>query len=393
MPVNSEKKIRVAMVAPMFPLDGRVVDGGVSGVSLYLCRALAQRPDVELTVIRPCTPPAHKGLFAVDGIRCEFLSRPAWHPHLYHILRSVRLQIAEALARIAPDVVHEQGHTMVAELPHPVVHTIHGIAERDIVLRGSRLTAGIRGLILGFLSRRSRCGLANVIAISPYVRGFLGDPAQQRVWDIANPIDDRFFVVARRPQPGTVFSASRMSALKNVQGLIRAFAESQAAIGGGELRLAGSGQDSEYGRECRRLAGELGVAERVKFLGVLPVDQVCAELARASVFALASVQENAPLSIAEAMAAGVPVLATGVGGVPWMVADGQAGRVVPPGDSAALCAGLCDLLATDALARMGACARDIAKRRFFALSVAEQTVLAYREILAEQASRKLGSIK
>jgi glycosyltransferase involved in cell wall biosynthesis len=122
------------------------------------------------------------------------------------------------------------------------------------------------------------------------------------------------------------------------------------------LRLAGGG--AERDRLATR-AAELGLAGRVEFLGAVAGAEHLWAAAQFGV--LASFQEGLPNAVLEAMASGVPVVATAVGGVPELVDDGVTGLVVPPGDPAAL-AGAIDALAGDAAlrVRLGAAARQAA---------------------------------
>jgi glycosyltransferase involved in cell wall biosynthesis len=97
-----------------------------------------------------------------------------------------------------------------------------------------------------------------------------------------------------------------------------------------------------------RQAAERGVARRVHFLGVRA--DVAQVLAAADLFALASDWEGTPLAVMEAMAAGLPVVATAVGGVPELVVAGESGVLTPAGDAPAL-AGALARLAGDAALR------------------------------------------
>lgn len=93
--------------------------------------------------------------------------------------------------------------------------------------------------------------------------------------------------------------------------------------------------DGELRDSLRNYASELGIAERVRFLGwrkdMVPV------YAGLDLLALTSDNEGTPVALIEGMAAGVPVVATDVGGVPDVVRNGTSGRLVPAGDSSALC--------------------------------------------------------
>lgn len=127
-----------------------------------------------------------------------------------------------------------------------------------------------------------------------------------------------------------------------------------------ELVIAGEGL-------CRPAleaqARELGIAARVTFLGHR--DDVANVLAPADVFVLPSRSEALPNSIMEAMASGLPVVASAVGGIPELVRDGQTGRLVPPGDASALADAILDLLDhPDRLAEFGRAGRKAMERTF-----------------------------
>ena len=119
------------------------------------------------------------------------------------------------------------------------------------------------------------------------------------------------------------------------------------------LELVGDGPERD--RIVRR-ARERGVAERVSLLGARSSEEVRATLAGARAFALPSVRlpsgrmEGIPVALMEAMASGVPVVATRLSGIPELVEDGVTGLLVEPHDPERLAAALERLLADDALA-------------------------------------------
>ena len=93
-----------------------------------------------------------------------------------------------------------------------------------------------------------------------------------------------------------------------------------------------------------RLAREAGIEAGVFFLGALPQRQVADWIAAADLLCLPSHSEGSPNVVVEALASGVPVVATRVGGVPDLVADGVNGLLVPPADAHALSAALDEAL-------------------------------------------------
>ncbi len=374
--------MKVLLVTPDYPLQPNRVVGGVEGVCSYLVQALRQLPGIEVEVLLASprlTGDNASGTVEVDGTRVHRVGRrPGWTFYgnvLWAIPRAVLRQIAAADC----DIVHVQGmERIAARLRRSGVLTIHGINELDSRFRGPRWLRPWRAAGAGLLARQARRQLRCVIAINPFVRNFLGE--RSRVWEIPNPVPDSFFSVERQPETGRVFAAARLSTLKNIAGLIRGFALLPAHHSQTQLRIAGTGGGA-HEAECRALVRELGLTDRVKFLGALSVSEVQAELSRASCLVLTSLHENAPLVISEAHAAGVPVVASRVGGIAHMIEEGVTGRLIDPRDPADIARGLDQLLSADDRTVMGAAARAYAERSYRASVVARRTVKVYREIL------------
>ncbi|MGA2129010.1 MAG: glycosyltransferase, partial [Xanthobacteraceae bacterium] len=100
-----------------------------------------------------------------------------------------------------------------------------------------------------------------------------------------------------------------------------------------ELRLAGDGPSRQHLEDLSR---ELGIADHVRFLGNLSEQEVADELQAADLFLLSSFVEGIPVSAMEAMAVGVPVIATNVAGTSELIEDGRTGLLVRPSDPQAL---------------------------------------------------------
>lgn len=134
----------------------------------------------------------------------------------------------------------------------------------------------------------------------------------------------------------------RLAAAKGVPVLIEAMARIRAAHPQAHLVLIGDGPDrAMLEGQVRRL----GLSDAVRFTGYQNQDEVADALARSAVFVLPSFAEGVPVVLMEAMAARRPVVATRIAGIPELVQDGVSGRIVPPGDTAALASAVCEVLA------------------------------------------------
>jgi glycosyltransferase involved in cell wall biosynthesis len=155
-----------------------------------------------------------------------------------------------------------------------------------------------------------------------------------------------------------IVAVGRLKAPKDFITLVRAFSVLRPRSF--EALIVGEGPDR---RELEQEIHRLGLAARVRLAGER--SDVPELLARADVFVLSSESEGFPVSVLEAMAAGLPVVASRVGGVPEAVLDGRTGLLVRPGDPAELAAALERLVAEPALRRrLGAAGRARAEECF-----------------------------
>lgn len=144
-----------------------------------------------------------------------------------------------------------------------------------------------------------------------------------------------------------IVSIGRLHRVKGHDILLRALAAVRAQVPDAQLIVIGGGDQRH---DLERLVSELDLQAAVTFTGELPPEGVRDRLARARVFVLPSRSEGMPLSLLEAMSAGVPVVASSVGGVADLLTEG-AGLLVPPDDPAALAGAITPLLVDDRHAR------------------------------------------
>ena len=207
---------------------------------------------------------------------------------------------------------------------------------------------------------------------------------RDRVRVIPNGIDlDEFPARAgvRRasPHPIVLYVGRMYPEQKGLDTLIPAFA---ALSGAGSVELRLIGEDWGGISLVRRLAKAQGVTDRVRILGPLSRAEVLSEYASASAFVLPSHFDSSPFVLLEAMASGLPIVATRVGGVPEVVVEGATALLVPPGDPASLTAALDRLLSDPSLAARFA---EAGHRRAEELSWS-RILPRYLELLAEVVS-------
>lgn len=178
--------------------------------------------------------------------------------------------------------------------------------------------------------------------------------------------------------PMLIGVAARLVPVKGVTHLIRALGLLRDELPGLRLAIAGTGPERETLEEE---AQTQGVGDRVEFLGWR--NDLNRLMTGWRLYAQPSLEEGFGTAVVEAMAASLPVVCSDVGGLPEIVVDRETGRLVPPGDPAALAAAIRDMIADPALAlRMGAAGRVRATSVFSAERETREMQGAYDRLLA-----------
>ena len=169
----------------------------------------------------------------------------------------------------------------------------------------------------------------------------------------------------------------RLDENKSPDLLLRAAKDLVALFPEMKLYFAGDGDVEQF----RGLASDLGVLENCKFCGWISGDEKDRLFSEAALLCLPSKHEGMPMSIIEAMARGIPVIATPVGGIPELIEDGVEGKLVPVGDERALSNALIELLSSSQTrALLGNAARNKAKTQFNINNCILQLVALYQEV-------------
>jgi glycosyltransferase involved in cell wall biosynthesis len=227
--------------------------------------------------------------------------------------------------------------------------------------------------------------VSDVVAISPYVLEEYRGRSSARFHRIDNPLPDYFFTIPNLEEEGRVLYAGTIDERKNVLGLLRALSIVRSQNPDVQLRIAGRWTSEDYYQKVQDCVAAEGLESNTEFLGLQNSADMMREYAHCAVVVLASRQETAPMAVIEAMAAGKPVVATRVGGVPDLVEDRRSGFVVEPDDDEGLAQRLADLLMDKGLRReMGQRARQLAQR-FQVQAIAAQ----YRQLYYDLAGKSM----
>lgn len=351
-----------------YPVPGAEPRGGVERSAMLLVGALARR-GVEVTVIAPGTPGTQRSRSAtvlhVPGSERLSLAR-AFRPWRRSVLR--------VLEELKPDLVHGQGlipgGIAAIESALPTVVTAHGNLRQDTKFAYSRPSALVRGALRELLGARVARRADAVIGVHPDWSVNLSTPPRRFAY-IPNGVDDEFFRVVSRPEAGLVLYCGGPAAIKGWPLLARAWPMVLGRRPDARLELAGwspAPLDGHAPLPSSRMLGRLSARE------------LSATMERASVLVLPSRFEVAPLLVGEAWAAGVPVVATAVGGLPRFAAG--AANLVPPDDCRALAEAIVEALSGGPLIESLVAAGRRRADEFRAENVARKHLDLYEELLS-----------
>ena len=397
MPDPPDRPLRVLVLATTFP--ARSGDGTPEFV-LTLSSGLAAT-GAEVTAVVPRVP-GGVAEEVMDGVRVR---RFAYFPERWEgladgaIMPNLRAEpwrwaeapplvwrlyqaAAKEIRRQRPDVVHAHWIVpagLVASMLHrrhrlPFVITAHGADAYTL-----------RGKATSRLKRAALQAAEATVPVSESIATELAPLAPVQA-PIPMGVDGpriRAEVGERRPEAGRILFVGRLVEKKGIDVLVRAL----PTVPDAQLVIVGDGPQRA---ELQALVAATGTTDRVTFLGQCPRDQVMTELARAAVVAIPSQvgaggdQDGTPVVLGEAIAAGVPIVVSALGGLAEHVVEGVSGRVVTPGSVDELAAALREVLADpEGAERLAAGALDGFNGSLDLASVADR----YRKVLDEAAGR------
>ncbi|MBS0293710.1 MAG: TIGR03088 family PEP-CTERM/XrtA system glycosyltransferase [Proteobacteria bacterium] len=346
---------------------------GIGGLENVIVQLINRLPPVrfEHVVLALTTASEFRQRIVRPDVRVIALNKPPGHavpmyPRMYRLLRELRPQVLHSCNLAALEVVPL---AWLARVPLRV-HAEHGWDVHDPQGCNPRYQR---------LRRVYRPFVSHYVAVSrdldEYLGRAVGVPAQRRSL-IANGVDTDTFAPARgarRAAPGCPFepgrhwlvgTVGRLQTVKNQPLLARAFAralqDNPAMRDAARLVIVGEGP---LRAEVERVLADARMGDLAWLPGAR--DDVPEVLRSLDLFILPSQAEGTSCTLQEAMASGLPVVATAVGGTPDLVQDGITGHLVPPDDESALAAAIVHAFCErEAAARQGQAGRKYALRSF-----------------------------
>jgi glycosyltransferase involved in cell wall biosynthesis len=302
----------------IFSPGGVAAKGGIGRIVTILTRRLGKDTDIPHRVVDTYGP------------RVNLPGSQKWMP-FYFTAAALRLLAVCLIGRIGLAHIHMSSHGSILRKGvlllvcdvfgiHAIVHIHGGNLDQFCARRGIGLS------FLRFAFRR----VTQVVALGEYWRQLVVtwlevDPS--RVCILPNAIAAPPEPQPRMPTPECeLIFLGHATPEKGMDDLLAALGSADLVARRWRLTIVGAGEIERY----RSVASELGIGARISFLGWVSETEIPVLLGRADILVLPSHFECLPMSIIEAMAHGLPVVATAVGAVPDAVVDGETGLLVPP---------------------------------------------------------------
>lgn len=301
-----------------------------------------------------------------------------------------RRHLAAAIARTQPNIVHahwtyEFALAAFQSKVAPVLVTAH-----DAPYTILRHMPDAYRFVRAVMAIGARLKTKNLTAVSPYlVRSWRREMAYLRpIKVIPNPVVSLEIDSSLRSSSPLVLAVSNGGKSKNNRTLLRAFPEVLAVHPNAQLRLVGPGL--EHGSQLASWAHQHGLENRVTFVGAVDRAALAKEFSHATVFCHPSLEESFGMVLIEALHAGLPVVAgEKSGGVPWVLFDGQAGRLVNVKDPASIADGIISAIQdpSSTVSKNFDVASEI-QQRYSLESVTTQYLREYEQVLSTENAKR-----
>jgi len=280
------------------------------------------------------------------------------------------------------DVVHS--HEIYGLFPYilktPTIFTLHAIWWKESMIE-KKVYQKFWRKVSEFKLRLLYSKLTKFTALSRYVLEELKrknfDISFKKTIIIENPVSDEFFNVKKKEEPMILYPASLIPR-KNQLGFLKAISMIKNELGDYKIVFTTSSRH-EYGIKVRKYAENNNL--NVEFLGRVPYQKLPSLYSRAAIVALTSFEEVLPMSIIEALSTGTPVIASNVGGIPYVVQNGITGFICNPHEPKDIAEKLLILVSDkNTRKKMGRTGRKNAEKRWKAEIIAKKYLDLYLEV-------------
>lgn len=380
--------MKLCVISPIFPLPGESPSVGPDNVVFNLVKGLVKiNADLSIDIITIRTD--IKNLFINELFRNV---RVHYYPYFKFLPRCLGdpIIIRRIIKKYDFDLIHSHSTaslSLILDSSIPKILTLHGIYwEEKKFIKNRLLRMGFYDYNT-FVFKKIFPNIDAFVAISPYVSEELKKmkifDKNTNIFQISNPIDDSFFTSSSDNQNhNIIFYPAVIRLIKNQKTAIEVTNVIKDEITGLKLILAGSISEPDYFQRIQYEIDNNNLSEVVDYKGKVSRANMLDLYSKSSIVYVLSYHESFCMVVAEAMASGIPVIASNLKSISNLVDDGITGYLVNPNDKRKIAELTLELLKNeDKRLVMGNQAKEIAKKKFNSSIIAKQTLDMYNIIL------------
>lgn len=322
----------------------------------------------------------------IDNLFIHYIRFPlAKYPILVPSLLAQKL-VKREVTKIKPDIIHVQGIGKYYAYPviklkfNPTIITVNGVIHEE-----SKTWNGILGRYRAIMGRRLENYILknakHLVAITPYVKNIIEPATKGDISVIYHPVDEKFFNVKKEEIGNRILFVGGIEPRKGLHILIDAIKIVKQDIPDVRLHIIGGIRKKDYYRILLKKIIEHNLSENIIFKGSVTEENLINEYSKASIFILPSKEESLGIVLLEAMATETPIIASNIGGIPYIIKNGSNGYLVKFGDYREMAKYIIELLSDDKLRKtMGLAGKKIA-RQYQPKRIAMEHLQMYQKIL------------
>ena len=322
-----------------------------------------------------------------------------------HIIKSLKLpmtttgvstdlyNLVKEVKKIQPDLVHGQMvgapygiATYFLSKNYPSILTVHTLISQNSKIKRT-FKSKLHDALWHYLEKIEIRNIQYIITVSEHLKPEIFLMGGSKVYTISNGIAPEWLKIEPKTIEGRILFVGRILPIKGLENLIKAIYHAKKYNEDISLHIVGPYLDAGYFNYLKLLISDLDITNNVFFTGPLYDHRLFKEYSESQIFVLASHDESNPFVLIEAMAAGIPVIATNVGGIPYIVSEDENGFLVRDNDVVDLSKKIVYLLSqNDVWGCISEKNREKAKLYIWN-SVASQTVELYKKAIDESRGR------
>lgn len=360
---------------------------------INLSKHLSHEKDVEFHLISFSTSVPNEIFFKEDKIHFYFLKRFPLFNQPFPFYPIEKKKVLQIIKQIEPDIIHCHGtedlYSYIAlQSKYPVVISMQGIMyEIFQVMKKGLNVKTLRRYIIRYLESRVLHKSKYIIAKTEFVRDFLiaNDYHDKEIFNIPNIINKQFFTAVRKPP--YMYDLTFVGSLlpeKGILDLIDCLAIVKNEIPQIKLNIVGDKNTYFVQTVLQQYIEDRDVKDNILLSGFKTHNEIVPILEKTRLLVLPSHMDTSPNVISEAMAVGVPVLATKVGGIPYMIKGGDNGTLAVPFSPVDLSQKILYLFKNELVREeMAIKAKELILKKQNADSVTKETLSCYNTIIAK----------